>query len=82
MDAYELVITGIRCGRSALAPHLVPSGRRIIRLLEPGAWVPCESESWSSLDPSLTTGTCRRRRRTTATASGSSRSNAWVPSGE
>lgn len=49
MDAYDLVITGIRCGRGTLAQHFVPSGRRI-QLLEPGAWLPCEPESWSSLD--------------------------------
>jgi hypothetical protein len=49
VGAYELVISGIRCGWDALAQHLVPSSRRI-RLLEPGAWLSCEAESRSSLD--------------------------------
>ena len=49
MDAYDLVITEIRCGRGTLARHLVRSGRRI-QLLEPGGWPACECASRSSLD--------------------------------
>src|SRR4249919_2123076 len=49
MDAYDVIIIGTGAGGGMLAPHLAPSGKRIL-LLERGDWLPREPQNWSSQD--------------------------------